>query len=54
LYSSPSIIRIIQDKRGEMGRACSTHGGGKKCIYDIGGKARMKESTRKAKMDVGG
>jgi hypothetical protein len=29
LYSSPSIIRIMED---EMGRACSTNGGENKCI----------------------
>jgi hypothetical protein len=39
-----------QDKEDEMCRACSMNGGGKKCIYDIGGKARRKETTRKTKM----
>jgi hypothetical protein len=27
LYSSPNIIRIIKERRGEMGGACSTNGG---------------------------
>jgi hypothetical protein len=30
-------------KEDAMGRACSTKGGGEKCIYDIGGKARRTE-----------
>jgi hypothetical protein len=30
-----------------MCRACSTNLGDKECIYDIGGKARRKETTRK-------
>jgi hypothetical protein len=34
-------------------RACSTNGGEEKCMYDIGGKARMKVTTRKAKTQVG-
>jgi hypothetical protein len=32
-----------------MGRACSTNGGGKECIEDIGGEATRKEATRKTK-----
>jgi hypothetical protein len=32
----------------EMGRACSTNGE-KRNAYDIGGKARRKETTRKSK-----
>jgi hypothetical protein len=32
-----------------MDRACSTNGGEKECIEDIGGKARRKETTRKTK-----
>jgi hypothetical protein len=35
-----------------MGRACSTNGGDEECIYDIGGKARRKETTGKTQ-DVG-
>jgi hypothetical protein len=30
-----------------MDRAYSTNGGDEKCIYDIGGKVRRKETTRK-------
>jgi hypothetical protein len=33
-----------------MGRACSSHGRKEKCIKDIGGEARRKETTRKTKM----
>jgi hypothetical protein len=32
-----------------MGRARITNGGDEECIYDIGGKARRKETTRKTK-----
>jgi hypothetical protein len=32
-----------------LSRAYSTHGGKEKCIYDIVGKARRKECTRKTK-----
>jgi hypothetical protein len=32
-----------------MGRACSTNGGEEEFIYDIRGKARRKEATRKTK-----
>jgi hypothetical protein len=27
LYSSPNIIRMIQEKEDEIGRTCSTNGG---------------------------
>jgi hypothetical protein len=37
-----------------MGRACSTNGGDEECIYDIGVKARRKETTRKTQTQVGG
>jgi hypothetical protein len=33
-----------------MGRAYSMNGEEEECIYDIGGKARRKENTRKTKM----
>jgi hypothetical protein len=33
-----------------MNRACSTIGGEEKCIYDIGGIARKKETTGKIKL----
>jgi hypothetical protein len=32
-----------------MGRAYSTNGREEECIYDIGGKARRKETTKKTK-----
>jgi hypothetical protein len=32
-----------------MNRVCSTNGGEEECMWDIGGKARKKENTRKAK-----
>jgi hypothetical protein len=48
LCSSPSIIRMIR-KEHEVARACSMNGGEEECIYDIGGKARKKKTTRKTK-----
>jgi hypothetical protein len=38
----------------KMGRAGSTQGGEEECIKDFGGKARRKETTKKAKTLVGG
>jgi hypothetical protein len=35
-----------------MGGAFSMNGGDEECIYDIGGKARRKETTRKTKTYV--
>jgi hypothetical protein len=32
-----------------MGRACTTNGGEKECILDIGEETRRKETTRKTK-----
>jgi hypothetical protein len=32
-----------------MGWACSTNGGEEDCIWDIGGKARRKETTGKTR-----
>jgi hypothetical protein len=46
LYSSPSIIRMI--KSGRMRWAGHVAGIGEAdCIWDIDGKARRKETTRK-------
>jgi hypothetical protein len=36
-------------KKDEMGRECSTNRREEECIYDIGKKARRKETTRKTK-----
>jgi hypothetical protein len=47
LYSSPSVIRMIKWRRMRRGRAYSTN------TYDIGGKARGKETTGKTKTLVG-
>jgi hypothetical protein len=43
LYSSPNIIRQIQVKANEVGRACGTHGIGEKSVQGFSGKARSKE-----------
>jgi hypothetical protein len=40
LYSSPNIIRVI--KKNEVGGACSTYGGGERCIQDFGGETTWK------------
>jgi hypothetical protein len=40
---------LHQAKEDEMCRACSTNGGVEEYIYDTGGKARMKETTKKKK-----
>jgi hypothetical protein len=38
-----------QVKANEVGRACGTHGRGKKSVQGFGGKARRKETTGKTK-----
>jgi hypothetical protein len=55
LYSSSSIIRMITSRgmRWTDG-CCSRNGDEEECIYDIGGKTRRKETTRKTKMLVAG
>jgi hypothetical protein len=37
-----------------MGRTCNMNGREEECIYDIGGKARRKDTTRMTKTLVGG
>jgi hypothetical protein len=44
LYSSPNIIRVIKSRR-MMGGACSTYGGGERCIQGFGGETRGKKTT---------
>jgi hypothetical protein len=51
LYSSPSIIRMIKSRRMRWARYVARKG--KKNAYDIGWKARRKETTRKTKTEVG-
>jgi hypothetical protein len=50
LYSSPSIIRKIKSRRMRW----AGHVVQMECIYDIGGKARKKETTRTTNTQVGG
>jgi hypothetical protein len=45
----PNIIRMIKTRRMRWAGHV-TRMGEEECIYDIGGKARMKETTRKTKM----
>jgi hypothetical protein len=48
LYSSPYIIRFIKSKRIRWAKHVARIVGGRgECMYDIGGKARRKEITRK-------
>jgi hypothetical protein len=42
-------MSIDHFKNDEMGRTCSMHGVEEKGIYDIGGKSRRKQTTRKTK-----
>jgi hypothetical protein len=53
LYSSPNIIRMIKSRRMRWARHVEGMGD-EECIYDIGGRARRKETTRKTniKMDL--
>jgi hypothetical protein len=37
-----------------MGKACSTNGAKRNAYWNVGGKARKKETTKKTKMCVGG
>ena len=37
LYCSPNIVRVIKS-RIKMGGACSTYGGGVRCIQGLGGE----------------
>jgi hypothetical protein len=49
LYSSPSIIRMIRSKRIRWAGNLARMRGEEEFVQDIGGKARRKEATRKAK-----
>jgi hypothetical protein len=53
LYSSPNIIRRIRHGGDAISKACSMYGGEEECIYDFGGKARRKETTRKNQTQLG-
>jgi hypothetical protein len=44
LYSSPNIIRMIKSRRMRWAGHVEAE-----CIYDIGGEARRKKTTRKTK-----
>jgi hypothetical protein len=32
LYCLPNIVRVIKSEEVQMGEACNTHSGGKKCM----------------------
>jgi hypothetical protein len=38
LYSSSKIVRVIKIKKNKMAGACSTYGGGERCVQDFGGE----------------
>jgi hypothetical protein len=48
LYCSPSIIRMIKSRRIRVAGHVERWGE-EECVWDIGGKARRKETTRKTK-----
>jgi hypothetical protein len=50
LYSSPSIIRMIQVKEDQMGRVCSTHGQKRNAYRILVGKPEGREDN--IKMDL--
>jgi hypothetical protein len=43
------VIYLNQVEEAEMGRPCSTNGGEEELVQINGGKARVKETTRKTK-----
>jgi hypothetical protein len=49
LYSLPNIIRMIKSRRMRWAGHLARMGRDEECIQDIGGKARIKETTRKTK-----
>jgi hypothetical protein len=49
LCSSPSIIRMIKSRRMKWVGHVARFGVEDECIWEIGGKARRKETTRKSK-----
>jgi hypothetical protein len=50
LYSSPSIIRMITSRRVRWAGHVARMVGEEECMYDIGGKDRRKETTRRTWM----
>jgi hypothetical protein len=50
LYSSPSIITMMKSRKMRWARNVETNGGEEEYVWDIGGKARRKESTGKTKV----
>jgi hypothetical protein len=42
-------LRQVKVKEDKMDRVCSTNVDDEECIWDIGGKVRIKEPTRKTK-----
>jgi hypothetical protein len=47
LYSLPNIVRMIKSRRMSWVGHVVRIGGKEECIWDIGGKARRNETTRK-------
>jgi hypothetical protein len=47
LYALQNIIRMIKVKEDKMGWASSMNSIEAECIYNISGKTRKKETTRK-------
>jgi hypothetical protein len=49
ICTPPKYYYADQTKENEVGGTCGTHGRGEKCVQGFDGKARMKETTSKAK-----
>jgi hypothetical protein len=54
LYSSTSIIIMLKFRKMSWGGHVARMGTEKKCIWDIGGKARRKGTTKKTRTLVAG
>jgi hypothetical protein len=42
-------LALAGERKKEMGRACSTNGVEAECMYEVGGKSRRNETSRKTK-----
>ena len=50
IYTPHQLLLGDQIEKNEVDGACSTYGGGQKCIQDFGGEAGGKETTWKTKV----
>jgi hypothetical protein len=47
LYSSSNIVRVIKSRRMRLGRTCSTHWEGERCLQGFGWEAQRDDTTGK-------